>query len=219
MRGGCISPRGPDQTTQSDTTVETVQLVTALDEPAYKHVGKTHFGSRDGRKLPVQHYEGDVSFPAMSIGEASQRGSRIARCQAMLPGLSGEHQTTREVDPNAIQLEKHRGVCRLPGMVTETLNGVSLSSNPETASTVVEETAILATDPDITTQLERSEETRKHKHKTSPRNVNRDRHDARQDAHLQIKSRSGKAVEHAHRPQAGTHGGETTRWEGIISHW
>ena len=83
----------------------------------------------------------------------------------------------------------------MPGMVTETLNGVPLSSNPETASTVVEETVILATDPDITTQLEGSEETRKHKHKTLPRNVNRYRHDARQDAHLQIKSRSGKAVE------------------------
>ena len=66
---------------------------------------------------------------------------------------------------------------------------------------------ILATYLDITTQLEGSED--KHKHKTLPRNVNRDRHDARQDAHLQIKSRSGKAVEHAHRPQVGTHGGET----------
>ena len=39
--------------------------------------------------------------------------------------------------------------------------------------------------------------------------MNRDRHDARQDAHLQIKSRSGKAAEHAYRPQAGTLGGET----------
>ena len=67
----------------------------------------------------------------------------------------------------------------------------------------------LATDPDVTTQLRGSEETRRHKHKTLPRNVNKDRHDARQDAHLQIKSRGGKAGEHAHRPQAGTHGGET----------
>ena len=70
-----------------------------------KTVGKTHVGSRDGRKLQVQHEEGDVSFPAVSIGEASQRGSRIAGCQAMLPGLCGEYQITREVDSNAIQLE------------------------------------------------------------------------------------------------------------------
>ena len=50
----------------------------------------THLGSRDCRKLPVQHDEADVSFPAMSIGEASQRGNWIAGCRAMLPGLSGE---------------------------------------------------------------------------------------------------------------------------------
>ena len=78
------------------------------------------------------------------------------------------------MDSNAIKLEKHRGVYWLPGMATETLNGVPLSSNPETASTAIEETVISATDPDITTQLDGSEETRKHKHKTLPRNVNRD---------------------------------------------
>ena len=100
-------------------------------------------------------------------------------------------------------------MCWLPGTLTEPLNGVPLCPNPETASTAVGETAISATDLDITTQLEGSEETRKHKHKTFPRNVNRDRHDARQDAHQQIKSRSGKSVEHAHRPQAGTLGAET----------
>ena len=43
----------------------------------------------------------------------------------MLTGLSGEHQTTREMDSNAIKLEENRGVYWLPGMVTETLNGVA----------------------------------------------------------------------------------------------
>ena len=93
-----------DQTAQSDTTVETVQLVTALDEPAYRNVGKAHFRSRDGRKLQVQHEEGDVSFPTVSVGEASQQSSWFAGCQAMLPGSSGKHQKTREVDSNAIKL-------------------------------------------------------------------------------------------------------------------
>ena len=125
----------------------------------------------------------------------------------MLPGLSGEHHTAREMDSNAIKLEEHRGVCWLPGTVTERLNGVPLCPNSETAS--VGETAISATDPDMTTQLEGSEETRTHKHKTFPRYVNRDRHDARQDAHLQVKSRSGKEAEHAYKPQAGTLGSET----------
>ena len=103
-----------------------MQLVTSLDEP-----GKTHFGSRDGRKLQVHYEEGGVSFPAVSVGKASERGSRIVGCQAVLPGLIGEHQTTRGVASN-------RGVCCLPGMVTETLNGVPLSSNSEMASAVVE---------------------------------------------------------------------------------
>ena len=58
-------------------------------------------------------------------------------------------------------------------------------------------------------QLEESEEARRHKHKTLPRNVNRDEYDARRIAHLRFRSRSGKAVDHTHKPQAGTHGGET----------
>ena len=206
--GGSICPRGSDPTAQKDTTVVTMQLVTALDDPVHGHVGKTHFGSRDGRKLQVQHDEGGVSFSTVSISEPSQRGNWFAGCQAMLPGVSGEHHAAREMDSNAIKLEEHRGVFWLPGTVTEPLNGVPLCPNPETARTAVGETAISATDSDIATQLEGSEETSKDKHKTLPRNVNRDRHDARQDAQLQIKSRSGKTVDHAHRPQAGTHGSE-----------
>ena len=184
-----------------------MQLVTAPDDPAHGNVGKSHVGSRDGRKLQV-HDDGDVSFPTVSTGEASQRGNWFAGCRAMWPGLSGEHHTTRETDSNAIKLEKHRGVYWLPGTGTEPLNGDPLCPNPETASSAVEETAISATDSDTTTmQLEESEETRRHKHKTLPRNVKRD--DARQIAHLQFRSRGGKAVDHAHRPQARTHGGET----------
>ena len=60
-------------------------------------------------------------------------------------------------------------------------------------------------------QLEESEETRRLKHKTLPRHVSRDEHDARQNVHLQSKSRSGKTVYHVHRPQEGTHGGENRR--------
>ena len=159
---GGICPRGSDQTAQSDTTVVRMQLVTTPDHPAHGNVGKSHFDSRDGRKLQVQHDEGDVSFPTVSIGETSQRGNWFARRQAMLPGLSGEHHTTRETDSNAIKLGKHRGVHWLPGTVREPLNEVPLCPNPETASTAAEETAISATDSDTTTmQLEESEETRR----------------------------------------------------------
>ena len=171
--------------------METVQLVTALDEPACKNVGKTHFGLRDGRKLPVQHAEGDVSFPA------AQRGNWDCRM-------------------SAIKLEKHRGVYWLPGMVTETLNGVPLSSNPETASAVVEETVISATDPDITTQLELSEKTTntRHHHATWT---------GTGTMHVKMHTcRSNHGVErqwnmHTDLRQARTE--VRPRWEGIISSW
>ena len=55
--------------------------------------------------------------------------------------------------------------------------------------------------------LEESEDIRRHKHRTLPRKVNRDEHDGRRIAHLQVRSRGGKAVDHAH------------RWEGTISSW
>ena len=61
------------------------------------------------------------------------------------------------------------------------------------------------------TQLEESEETRRLKHKTLPRQVSRDEHDARQIAHLQSRSRGGETVDHANRPQGGTHGSEDRR--------
>ena len=98
----------------------------------------------------------------------------------------------------------------LPGTVTEPLNGVQLCLSSGTASTAVEESEISVTDSEPKTmQLDESEETRRHTRKTSPRNVNRDQHGGRRIAHLQVRSRSGKAVDHAHRPRAGTHGGET----------
>ena len=63
------------------------------------------------------------------------------------------------------------------------------------------------TDFDVNaTQLEESEETRRLKHKAIPRHVNRDKHDARQIAHLQSRSRSGETVDQAHRAQGSTHG-------------
>ena len=68
------------------------------------------------------------------------------------------------------------------------------------------------TDFDVNaTQLEESEETRRLKHKTLPRHVSKDTHDARQIAHLQSRSRSGETVGRAHRPQAGTHEGGDRR--------
>ena len=78
------------------------------------------------------------------------------------------------------------------------------------ARLVVEATTDSETDF-VATQLEESEETRRLKHKTILRYVNRDEHDARQIAHLQTRTRSGETVDQAHRPRAGTHEGEDRR--------
>ena len=74
---------------------------------------KSCFGLRDGRKFQVRYNEADVSFPIVSIGEASQQGNWFVfgpGCQAMLPGASGEFLRTCVKDPNAAKLENYRGV-------------------------------------------------------------------------------------------------------------
>ena len=59
MCGEGICPRGSDQTAQRNTTVATMQFVTALDDSAHGHVGETHFESH---KFQVQCNEADVGF-------------------------------------------------------------------------------------------------------------------------------------------------------------
>ena len=54
-----------------------MQIVTAPDDPVRGNVGKTHFGSRDGRKLEVQHDEGDVSF-ARHGDRTTERSSTVS---------------------------------------------------------------------------------------------------------------------------------------------
>ena len=135
--GASIFPRGFDQSATDDSTVAPVRLSTATDDPVHGDAGKNScFGLRDGRKFQVRHNEADVSFPIVSIGEASQQGNWFVfgpRCQAMLPGSSGEFLRTCVKDPNAAKLEKHRGVYWLPCSATEHTDGVPLSPNPRVA--------------------------------------------------------------------------------------
>ena len=97
---------------------------------------------------------------------------------------------------------KNGRVCWLPGSATESTDGAQWQVGCPNSETDFDVNA---------TQLEESEDTRRLKHKTSPRHVSKDKHDARHTAHLQSRSRSGETVDHAHRPQAGTHEGEDRR--------
>ena len=86
--GASIFPRGFDQNATDDSTVAPVRLSTATDDPVNGDAGKKScFGLRDGRKFQVRYNEADVSFPIVSIGEASHQGNWFVfgpGCQAML---------------------------------------------------------------------------------------------------------------------------------------
>ena len=197
--GGGICPRRSDQT--------------ALDDSAHGNVDETHFESH---KFQVQCNEADVGFSISSAGKTSQQSDRFELnegYQVMLPG-PGEQTRTCAKDSNVATLRENRRVYWLPGSAAESTDGAPLSRKSREAWLVVEATPNFETDFDVNTrQLEESEETRRLKHKTIPRNVSKDDHDARQIAHLQSRSRSGETVDHAHRPQAGRHEGEDRRWK------
>ena len=166
-----------------------------------------HFESH---KFQVQCNEADVRFSIWSAGKTSQQSDWFEfdeGYQVMLPGPGGQTTKTCAKDPNVAKLEENRGVFLLPGSATESTDGAPLCRKFRVARLVVEATPNSETDFDVSAaRLEESEEPRRLKHKTSPRNVSKDEHDARQIAHLQFRSRSGKTVDHAHRPQAGRHG-------------
>ena len=66
-------------------------------------------GFRDGRKFQVRYNEADVSFPIVSIGEASQQGNWFVSgpgCHAMLPGSSGEFLRTCVKGPKCGKIEE-----------------------------------------------------------------------------------------------------------------
>ena len=101
---GGIRPRGSRQTAQNDTTVVTMQSVTAPDDPAHGSVVESHFGSSKGRKFRVRYSEADVGFLILSAGEASQLDTG---CQVMLPGPGKQITRTCARDPNVAKLEKN----------------------------------------------------------------------------------------------------------------
>ena len=210
--GGGSCPRGSDQTAQKDTTVASTQFVTAPDDSAHGNVDETHFESH---KFQVQCSEADVVFSISSAGRISQQSDWFELdegYQVMLPGTGGQTTRTCAKDSYVAKMEENRGAYWLRGSAAESTDGAPLSMKFRVARLVVEATTDSETDFDVNaTQLEESEETCRLKHKTIPRHVNRDIHDARQIAHLQSRSRSGETVDQAHIPQASTHEGEDRR--------
>ena len=97
----------------------------------------------------------------------------------MLPG-PGEQTRTCEKDSNVAKLEENRRVYWLPGSAARNTDGAPLSTKFRVVWLIVEATPSSETDFGVNTmQLEESEETRRLKHKTILRHVNRDEHDTR----------------------------------------
>ena len=192
--GGGICPRGSDRTAPRHTTV-TTESVTALDDSAHRNVDETHF---ENHKFQVRCNEADVSLIILSAGKTSQQSDWFESdegYQVMLPG-PGERTRTCAKDSNVAKLKENRRVYWLPGSAVESTDGAPLYMKFRVARLFVEATTDSETEFDAT-QLEESEETRRLKHKTILRHVNRDIHDARQNAHLQSKTRSGETVDQA----------------------
>ena len=120
MRDTCAvggRPRRSDQTAQNDTTVATMQSVTAPDDPAHGNVIDSHFGSSKGRKSKDRYGETDVGFLILSAGEASQQNKCFESdkgSQVMLSGPGGQITRICARDPNVA-----RKVCCLLGSTTE----------------------------------------------------------------------------------------------------
>ena len=187
----------------------TTLSVTALDDSAHGNVDETHF---ENHKFQVRCNEADVGSIISSAGKTSQQGDWFGSdggYQVMLPG-PGEQTRTCAKDSNVAKLEENHRVYWLPGSAAENTDGAPLIIKFRVVWMIVEATTDSETEFDAI-QLEESEETRRLKHKTILRHVNRDIHDARQIAHLQSKTRSGETVDQAHRPQAGRHEGDDRR--------
>ena len=183
--------------------------MTALDDSAHGNVDETHFESHE---FQVQYNEADVGFSNFERWQTSQQSDWFELdegYQVMLPG-PGEQIRTCAKDSNVAKLEENRRVYCLPGSAAESTDGATLNMKFRVARLVVEATTDSETEFDPT-QLEESEETRRFKHKTILRHVNRDEHDARQIALLQSRTRSGETVDQTHRTQAGRHEGEDRR--------
>ena len=170
--GGGIGPRGSDRTAQKATT----QFVTAPDDSAHGHVDESHFESDE---FQVRCNEADVGFSISSAGKTSHDEGY----QVMLPGPVGQTTKTCAKDSNVAQLRENRRVYWLPGSATESTVGAPLCIKSGVARFVVEVPPISETEFDVNVRkLEESGETRRLKHKTRPRQVSRDEHDARQIA-------------------------------------
>ena len=150
----------------------------------------------ENHKFQVQCNKTDVVFPFRAPARHRSRvtGSSLMKdwfdfgesFQVMLPCPGGRTTMTCVKDSNVAELVENLKVYWLQGSATESTDGAPLCIQFRVARLVVDvKTNSESEFSANATQLEKSEETRRLKHKTSSRHANKDEHDARQHIHLQ----------------------------------
>ena len=111
--------------------------------------------------------------------------------QSECPDIGCVYQNTngQNHDSNVAKLKENRGMYWLPRSAAESTDGAPLSTKFRAIRLIVEATKDSESEFDAT-QMEESEETRRHK--TILRHMNRDEDDTRQIAHLQSRTSSGE---------------------------
>ncbi|CAK0791790.1 unnamed protein product, partial [Prorocentrum cordatum] len=205
--GASVFPRGLGPAAEDDSPVGPVRLATATDDPVVGDNGKQpRFGLQDGRQVTVRYNEAEVKFPIVSVGEAAGQGTWFLfgpGHQVMLPSEASPDLERISQLPNAVNLEKHRGVQQAPVQAP--------AQEPEQEARA--SGSGLGAGSPAPAQLRESEESRAVSHEKLPPEVSKFEFDTHQITHLPFRSWCphcvvGKASDDAHHPRPDATKGE-----------
>ncbi len=213
--GASVFPKNFDKRAIKDDTVPKTTLRTATNGEVTMSGGRrSTFTLRNGAKVAVRYNESNVSFPIVSVGEATMQGSWFVfgpGGQAMIGPDAGAVLEKLVTSKAAVQLQKSRGVYWLPcttaseqGGAAVPLCAVRREAEAKEAPLAVEDGAVrgiaqgsaapAAAQPsrpgssDDHLKLDESEETRKPNVKRLPPQVAQEEVDRHNVTHLPFRS-------------------------------
>jgi hypothetical protein len=126
--GASVFPKNFDKRAVKDDTVPKTALITATSRAVKMAGGKrSTYTLRNGSSIAVKYSEANVSFPIVSVGEATVQGSWFVfgpGGQAMISSEAGAELEKLVTGPAAVQLQKSRGVYWLPCTASDKQDGV-----------------------------------------------------------------------------------------------
>jgi hypothetical protein len=125
--GASVFPKNFDKLAVKDDTVAKTRLITATNGAVRMAGGKrSTYTLRNGSSVSVKYNEANVSFPIVSVGEATAHGRWFVfgpAGQAMLGSEAGAELERLMTGPAAVQLQKSRGVYWLSCTTSDKQNG------------------------------------------------------------------------------------------------